>query len=452
MADGAFTAGDALHAALRAARTHEGLGAISQLLPDGALARAAAHDAAFRNGKPGPIFGCLPSLAKDLGGPFAGLPVRAGSQALSASNAAPRRESHLAHAFVRAGLNTFGTTTVPEFGLSLASEPRCGPIARHPLDASLSPGGSSGGAASSVAAGVVAIAHATDAGGSIRVPAACCGLVGLKPSRGALPQGPSFDNLLAGLASEFVLCRSVRDARTAWEAMSRNAIGPYATPQPAPDRDTLTIGLWLPASGIDDVRLAALEAAARQLAPDVVSLDAQALHALVDDADSVFDAVICTHMASLVDRLALPVSAMERLSVAVAERGRQLGGHGLWRALTLGAEVSCRTAALFEPVDLIVLPMLSGPPLPIGSLPTDHDDVPAHWRRLRAFAPNATLANVSGCPAISVPYGTDAHGLPVAVQVLGPMGSERRLLAAARTLERERRYTHRHAVADPRHE
>ena len=115
-------------------------------------------------------------------------------------------------------------------GLNLASEPAIGPIVRNPWDPQRSAGGSSGGAAAAVAAGIVPLAHATDAGGSIRVPAAACGIVGLKPSRGLMPQGPDFDNLLMGLASEFVVSRTVRDSAAMLDACAGTPHGPYAAP------------------------------------------------------------------------------------------------------------------------------------------------------------------------------------------------------------------------------
>jgi amidase len=147
----------------------------------------------------------VPTLAKDLGGPFKGLPVAAGSRLFKRDSG--DADSELAARFRAAGFCLFGLTTSPEFGLSLASEPTIGPVCRNPHDRSRTAGGSSGGAAAAVAAGIVSTAHATDAGGSIRVPAACCGLVGLKPSRGAMPAGPSFGNHLGGIASEFVVTR-----------------------------------------------------------------------------------------------------------------------------------------------------------------------------------------------------------------------------------------------------
>lgn len=182
---------DAMAAALAAAANHSGIGAICHIDPDGGMAAAMAMerervtDHVRFNARP---FAGVPTLAKDLGGPFAGFPVNAGSHALE-GRADRSADSDIAKRFRDAGFCLFGLTTSPEFGLSLASEPARGPICRNPLDLTRTAGGSSGGAAAAVASGIVAIVHATDAGGSIRVPAACCGLVGLKPTRGTMPGG-----------------------------------------------------------------------------------------------------------------------------------------------------------------------------------------------------------------------------------------------------------------------
>ena len=441
---GATDARAALEAALGAADRLAGLGATCRLEPAPARRRAAALDARAGDG-PRPPFAGVPTLAKDLGGPFPGLDPRAGSAALPA-RACPE-PSDLARRFGAAGLNAFGLTTVPEFGLSLATEPAAGPRARNPLAPERTPGGSSGGAAAAVAAGIVGIAHATDAAGSIRVPAACCGLVGLKPSRGAVAQGPGFGNLLAGLASEFVLCRSVRDAALAWDALAGGGRGPFPAPAPLAVRGAPRVGLALPAHGLDGPRRAALEDAARLLDPHAVALPETTLATLVERAWAVFDAVACTALARVAETPGFDEAALEPLTAAVLARGRAFGPTRLWAALELGAEVAHGTASLLDGVDLIVLPMLGDPPPALGALPTDGTDVDAHWERLRAVAPNAPLANVAGCPALCLPFGADADGFPLPVQLLAPVGGDARLLAAAARLGRERPWVHRSGVA-----
>jgi amidase len=215
---------------------------------------------------------------KDLGARAAGLPTIAGARYFARHAVPATTDSDLVARLRRAGVVIFGKTTVPEMGLNLASEPVIGPIARNPWDPQRGAGGSSGGAAAAVAAGIVPLAHATDAGGSIRVPAAPCGVVGLKPSRGLIPQGPDFDNLLMGLASELVVSRTVRDSAAMLDACAGTPRGPYAAPAPpltgtalaALDRPLLRLRIGLveagPASSpITEERSAAVAAAARLL-------------------------------------------------------------------------------------------------------------------------------------------------------------------------------------------
>ena len=226
---GELSAQDALGAARARAAATEDLGAVCWLM-DG--------DPPAATGGP---FAGVPLLVKNLGGPFAGIPMRAGSAALARMKGAS--DSDLAARFRAAGFRPFGATTVPEFGLSLSSEPAIGPLCRNPLDTSRSAGGSSGGSAAAVAAGIVPLAHATDAGGSIRVPAACCGLVGLKPSRGAIPGGPGFGNHLGGIATEFAVTRTIRDAQALWPCLTGDSRGPAPAPQHLPPEGSFTIGL-----------------------------------------------------------------------------------------------------------------------------------------------------------------------------------------------------------------
>ncbi|MDE1994934.1 MAG: amidase, partial [Rhizobiaceae bacterium] len=267
---GQRTAIEAMEASLASAAREASTGAITYLDAEMGLAAAktvdALRQAAAERFDAMPFAG-IPTLAKDLGGPFAGLPVAAGSALFPRTGSGA--DSELAARFRAAGLCPFGLTTSPEFGLSLASEPMIGPICRNPLDPTRTAGGSSGGAAAAVAAGIVAIAHATDAGGSIRVPAACCGLVGLKPGRGVMPAGPSFRNHLGGIATELAVCRSVRDTASIFDALRGNAKGPFADPMMSDfDHGRLRIGVLLDTGAeypTTPERLAAVEAAALAL-------------------------------------------------------------------------------------------------------------------------------------------------------------------------------------------
>jgi amidase len=452
---GRLSASEAMQAALLAAEAQAALGAIVHLdreMGEGA-ARAMDHErASLPQRFAARPFGGVPTLAKDLGGPFAGLPVAAGSALLPRTTS--EADSDLAGRFRDAGFCPFGLTTSPEFGLSLASEPMAGPICRNPLDPGRTPGGSSGGAAAAVAAGIVAIAHATDAGGSIRVPAACCGLVGLKPGRGSMPAGPGFGNHLGGIATELVVSRSVRDAAAAFSTLSGRVRGPYAPPATRSyDGARLRIGVVtdtgteLPTTA---ERSAAVQAAARSLEAAghaLVDLEWAELRTMVTSSGRVFGDIVAVNLASLFDMLSLDIEGAEPLTGAFVRRGRSLSGAQLWDSQSAGVLVSRDLWRLFAAIDVMLTPMLSGQPLPIGSFPADHADTDLQLRRMTAFAPLASLANIAGFPALTLPFGEDREGLPLPVQLIAPFGHEPLLLSLAADLEAEDRWHHRYPVA-----
>ncbi|RWX11970.1 amidase [Rhizobium hidalgonense] len=452
---GGLSAAEAMQTSLKRAARHQSLGAIVYL--DAAMGLAAAHDCdRERQSAPGDFaarpFAGVPVLAKDLGGPFAGLPVTAGSRLFEPKGG--EADSDLASRFRDAGFCLFGLTTSPEFGLSLASEPAIGPVCRNPLDPARTAGGSSGGAAAAVAAGIVAIAHATDAGGSIRVPAACCGLVGLKPTRGAIPGGPSFGNHLAGIASELAVCRSVRDTALIFDRLSGNSRGPVPDPSPVDiDNDRLRIGLLTdtgPTYPTESSRLAAVEDAARLLERDgheIVPLAWAEFEWSVAASGRAFADIVSVNLAALIKAAALEESRAEPLTQAFAARGWALSATRFWNTLNDAVLVSHRLWALFDRVDCILIPMLASTPLAIGSFPSDHADTDLHLERMAAFAPLACLANISGFPALTLPFGQDEHAMPLPVQIMAPMGHEPRLLSLAARLEAEGRWQHRFPVA-----
>lgn len=418
----------------RAHATHlDDLGAVCWLRSDAPAPEAHEKNAPFSG---------VPLLVKDLGGPFAGIPMRAGSAALTDTSTQP--DSNLAARFRAAGFCPFGATTVPEFGLSLASEPAIGPLCRNPLDRSRSAGGSSGGSAAAVAAGIAPLAHATDAGGSIRVPAAACGLVGLKPSRGAVPGGPSFGNHLGGIASEFAITRSIRDARALWPLLTGKARGPFPDPAPLPDQPRLRIGYVSDTPGIAPARAAAVADAAQTLADAghlLSPIPCQQLDDIRRISAQAFDRIISTNLALMAENW-LDISRCEPLTQAFALRGSRLSATALWSSLEAAVGAAHALWQLFDGVDILLLPMLSDAPPPIGSFPTDHTDPEAQLAKMDLFAPYAVMANVTGAPALTLPFGKDDAGLPLPVQMIAPIGGDLRLLALGATLERHHRWQH----------
>ena len=449
---GKTTARAVVEKALERAQKHVELGAVRFIDPALALRQAEAIDAGLAHRRHqffGLPFVGVPFLMKDLGAEAEGLPLTCGSALLAGAPSAID-DSDLARRFRRAGLNPFGVTTSPEFGLSLASEPRVGPLARNPLDPARTPGGSSGGAAAAVAAGIVAIAHATDAGGSIRVPAACCGLVGLKATRGATPGGPSFGNYLGGLAVEFVVARSLRDAAVALRSVAGASNGPTPDPDfahplfdPLAGRlDPLRVGVCLDDGAgftVADDRRIALRQAAEALALQghrIVPISPASLDPLLADAYFVFDRVVSAYLAAALGTLdPSGLVQLEPLTCAVVARGSALTATDLVLAEHKLAITAHAVWRLFDAVDVLLTPMLTGPPPLLGSFPTDDGDVEAQWRRMHAFAPYASIANVAGVPALTVPHGVDESGLPLPVQLIGPMGSDYLLLRLAHKLQ-----------------
>ncbi|MEM1365162.1 MAG: amidase [Pseudomonadota bacterium] len=445
---GEVTALEAMDASIAAADLQEDFGATSFIDAELGRRAATAWDAQPTD-RLHAVFGGVPSLVKDLGGPFKDWPVRAGSR-LFEDNLNRNADSDLARHLRATGLCIFGMTSVPEFGLSLVTEPAIGSPCRNPIAHHLTAGGSSGGAAAAVAQGIVAIAHATDAGGSIRVPAACCGLVGLKPSRGAVPDGPKFDNHLNGLAAELAVCRSVRDADAVFQTVANNL---EARTRSAQDHRNLRIGV-LTDTGAEtptcDDHLMATQHAAEALAKSngrLTDIAWSEMEPLAQTSGDVFAAIICANLAAFFKSASLDASKAETITQAAVERGLSMSATELVAIESSMVRVSYRLWQMFEHVDCIVAPMLASPPKPIGSMPMDHGNIDEHFGKMTAFSPTATLANVSGFPSLTLPFGEDADRLPLPVQLIAPMGEEPLLLSLATHLEAEERWQQRFPVA-----
>lgn len=440
---GETTACAALEASLARIARRADLGAVVRLAP--AIGREAAEgfDALFRRGSPratGAPFGGVPFLMKDLGNAARGLPPTAGSAALARRASVAAADSALARRFRRAGLIPFGLTTTPEFGLALTAEPPGGPVARNPFDAALSPGGSSGGAAAAVAAGLVALAHATDAAGSIRVPAAACGLFGLKPTRGATPNGPDFGNHLGGIVGELVVARSLRDLRSALLCAAGDGAGPCCDPDLSayePGRLRIAVVADGPGLAIGPDAAAAVEEAAAVLAAAghrIVGSDPATLAGLAGRADRVARAILSVSLAAWMEAVGVGAAEMSPLAAAVRAEGARMPATALFAAETDGVRVAHALWRIFERCDAILTPVLADGIPAVGAFPTDHTDTDGHFARMAATAPFAALANVGGMPALAAPLGLDTRGRPRSVQLIGPMGADLLLLDAAEAL------------------
>jgi amidase len=410
--------------------------------------------AAARGGLPEGPFRGVPFLLKDLLALYAGAPLTAGSAFLRGF--VPDHDSELVARLKRAGLVIVGKTNTPEFGILPTTEPRLFGASRNPWDPTRTAGGSSGGSAAAVAAGMVPMAHGNDGGGSIRIPASCCGVFGLKPTRARNPLGPDFGDLMGGLAAEHALTRSVRDSAALLDATSGPDMGdPYWAPPPARP--------FLQEAGADPGRLriafttTALTGA--PVHPDCVRAVHEAAELCselgheVSEAAPVIDgerfskafvtvwSVGCARgmegNAILLGREPTP-DQFEELTWALAEQGRGVSATKYLLIVTFLQSVARQVARFFVKHDVWLTPTLAEPPLPLGSFDARPGNPLQGLQRAVAFVPFTPICNVTGQPAMSVPLFWDAEGLPVGTHFVGRFGDEATLFRLAAQLEAAR--------------
>jgi amidase len=430
--------------------------AIERINPQiNAVCRTLPSDAgkAMSAGLPRGPFTGVPFLTKELVPHAAGVRCDGGSR-LAEGLIAPI-DSELMARFRRAGFVHAGTTQSPELGYCPTTENKLfGPV-RNPWDPSRSAGGSSGGAGAAVAAGIVPIAHASDGGGSIRIPASCNGLVGLKPSRDRIPTGPMASDPLCGLVVEFVEARSVRDVAAVLDAVAGADLGapsiglrppqPFATLAPTPPGRLRIAWTSRPASGAeaDPECVVAVQAAARlleDLGHDVVE-DAPRFEwdAFLDQIHVIWTtgaAALADFQAQATGRRVGP-DTLEAVSLACYEDGKRYSALDLIHAMDHGGLVSRQVGAFFQNIDVMVSPTIARPPARLGEINQDRSGTTAQeWtREVFAYCPFTPLYNTTGQPAISLPLHTTASGLPVGVQFAARMGEEATLLQLASQIE-----------------
>lgn len=397
----------------------------------------------------GPFRG-VPFLMKDLLAEVAGVPLTESSNFLHAC--VPAIDSELVARFRRAGLVIIGKTNTPEFGVGATTEPRLFGPTRNPWDLSRTPGGSSGGSAAAVAARIVPMAHGNDAGGSIRIPASCCGLVGLKPSRGRVPLGPHYGDVFSGIVAEHALTRSVRDTAALLDAVAGPMPGDpyYAPPPPVPfveamveSPPSLRIGLQVETPLGDPVHeecaaaarrtAALLESLGHQVEETAPTYDAMGLWQSFTTLLSVGTAWAIGDWSRRLDREPSQED-FEPFVWAFAKRGREIDAAAYLLAVQDVQRHSRSIAAYFDSHDLWLTPTLGLPPVPLGNLVFEGDPI-ALRRKTAAFSPFTYITNATGQPAISLPMHWTPEGLPVGVQLVARYGEEALLLKVARQLE-----------------
>ena len=407
----------------------------------------------------GPFRG-VPILFKDLGCVVAGEVTASGLGALR--DMAWPVTSYLAEQFRTAGFVSLGRTNVPEFGTTVTTEPRSFPPARNPWHPGHSTGGSSGGSAAAVASGMVAVAHASDGGGSIRIPASECGLVGLKPTRGRVSQGPLTGEAWAGGVIDGAVTRSVRDAAGVLDVISARMPGePYYAPslrrplsqEVGADPGRLRIGvLDRPGAEVylDDqqCRLAVTDAA-RMLESLGHQVEESAPTGMFDrEFGRHFNTVIAADTEATFQAfermLGRPIAddEIEPRNIAYRRAGQALGAVAYLNSRHWLGAWARRMAHWWTRHDLLLTPTLGAPPPELGwftAAGPEHEG-----RRIASFIPYTAQFNMTGQPAVSLPLHWTPEGLPVGVQLVAAYGREDLLIQVASQLEQAAPWASRH--------
>lgn len=441
-------------------------------------------------GVPAGPFAGVPYLIKDLLSDYAGVPTSSGSR--FTADYTPQRDAELVARSKAAGLVIFGKTNTPEFGLTPFTEPALFGPTHNPWNLAHTPGGSSGGSGAAVAAGVVPMAGGGDGGGSIRIPASCCGLVGLKPSRGRNPTGPDRGDIWFGAVAEHPLTRSVRDTAAALDALSGPDVG---APRHAPKPDTAFLAsLDTPvrklrvamttrpmlAEHMDRECVRGAEATAKLL--ESLGHDVEIAHPPIDR-----DAFVQAFLVLLIAETAADIAEytdklgraprrgeLEPATAALVRLGAVHTAGELTRAVRELQAQTRRLAAWMADYDVLLTPTLAEPPFKIGAYQPSRTDrlamtalnhlplasvakrgglIAQMAADIFRFIPNTPVANVTGEPSISLPLHWTADGLPVGMMFTAPLGDEITLLQLARQLEQAQPWadrrppTHAHAEA-----
>jgi len=423
------------------------------------IARAQATDVDVS----APLAG-VPFLLKDLVAEHAATPLGEGSRFLTDRYVSPA-DCELVVRMKRAGLVMVGKTNTPEFGLLPTTEPAVRGASRNPWDTGRTTGGSSGGSAAAVAAGMVPMAHANDGGGSIRIPAACCGLFGLKPTRGRNPMGPSYGDAGSGLAVEHAVTRTVRDSAALLDATAGPAPGdPYwAPPQAGPYADEVgrdpgrlrIAASCKPSTGVDvhaDVRVA-FEATVKllqDLGHDVVdaepTFDRDVMLRAFARSWTAFANWAIKDWARKLD-LEIAEADFEPNTWRMFENGERMSGGDYLMAIQDLQFISRQVAVFFEDHDAWLTPTIAVPPSPLGSFEWSDGKREQFLRRVGEYSGFTAIANGTGQPAMSVPLHWNDAGLPIGMQVIGRFGDEATLFRLAGQLEQAKPWADRRPAA-----
>ena len=447
-----ISAAELVEAAIsRIEAVNPGLNAVVTPMYEHARARA-------RSPGSGPFAG-VPFLLKDLLAEYAGFRFTQGTAFLR--DYVSDHDTELVKRYKRCGLIVVGKTNAPELGVGPTTEPRLFGPTRNPWDLERTPGGSSGGSAAAVAAGLVPMAHGNDAGGSIRVPASCCGVFGLKPTRARNPLGPHCGDIFSGLVAEHALTRSVRDSAALLDATSGADQGdPYWAPPPRrpflqevgadPGRLRLAFSSRPPGGGAVDPDAEAAVAASAELCAGLGHEVEEASPELdFELLWNSFTTVLAAGFCWIVDDLgrktgrAPEAEFFEPFVWAFAARGRRISAPEYLAHVQVLQQMTRKVARFFKDHDVWLTPTTAMAPVPLGTFAYSGGDPFAVRRRMASFTPFTYIANATGQPAMSVPLHWNGAGLPLGSQFVARFGDEATLLRLAAQLEAARPWASR---------
>ena len=416
-------------------------------------------EAQIKQGLPNGPFRGLPFVLKDIGQQLAGTPTTSGSRLFKDN--APDFDSTLVARYKQAGLVIFAKTTTPEMGLAPSTESALFGPTRNPWNLERTPGGSSGGAAAAVASRIVPMAHGSDGGGSIRIPASCCGVFGLKPTRGRVPFGPTQFEGWNGLSAHHALTISVRDSAALLDASAGAELGaPYWAPPPqraflkevGADPDKLRIALLLRPPGdlpLDpECKRGAMEAAklcaslGHRVEEAQPSIDYAALSGAWVAVTRVSLARVLEDRARALGR-PLTEKDLEPVTWAVYQMGLRVSSVDYSRAIAICHQAGLAMAKFHQMHDLILSPALAKPPVALGLLSLSRTDVEAVLKEFGAFSPYTAVFNMTGQPSMSVPLHWSPDGLPIGVMFSARFGEEATLFRLGAQLEKAKPWASR---------
>lgn len=394
----------------------------------------------------------VPMLMKDGVASVKGARMTSGSALFK--NYIGKEDSTLVKRLKKAGFIIIGKANLPEFGLLPTTEPTAFGASRNPWDTSRTTGGSSGGSSAAVAARMVAVAHANDGGGSIRIPASCCGLFGLKPTRGRNPLGP-FGELVSGLVAEHVVTRSVRDSAAVLDVTAGDEMGTFYCAPPKngsylagldkkPRKLKIGFITTTPMGGKvhQDCVEATLKAVqlCKGLGHEVreMPLNLPFTGKQLGEIFGVIWAVAATSPLALIKKITRqepPKELVEPLTWALYQQGQKVSGADYELARQAMQKVGRSINFAFQDIDIWLSPTLGMPPVPIGSFAQDENNPLAPMKMASAFSPMTAIFNISGQPAASVPLHWNKENLPIGVQLVGKFGDEHTVFQLSQQME-----------------